>query len=241
MSYEKTDNGEPKRNQSPLGESSKGSGFTERLNLIVGSETGRSFARKAGIPYSTFHKYQAGTTQPTLDNLILLANAAGVSVEWLATGKGDNQAPSEQTEFLEEFALIPGYNVQVSTGHGTTAIDGYAPTRYLAFRRKWLSFRGFNEDDLVLLWAKGDSMEPTISNNDTLVVNTAFTKPIDGNIYVIRHDDTLWAKRVQVQPGAWLLISDNQAVYPPMEIKREDMGNFEVIGQVVHISKDVGM
>ncbi|WP_220701762.1 S24 family peptidase [Brenneria goodwinii] len=145
------------------------------------------------------------------------------------------------TDFLDEFALIPGYDVQVSTGNGTSALDERQPCRHLAFRRKWLSYRGFNEKDLLLVWAKGDSMEPTISNNDTLVVNTALTKPVDGHIYVIRQDDTLWAKRVQVQPGAWLLISDNKAVYPPIEIKREDMANFEVIGQVVHISKDVGI
>ncbi|NBJ36590.1 helix-turn-helix domain-containing protein [Serratia fonticola] len=241
MGYDKTDVDDSKRNQKPFDDAGKGSGFTERLNLLVGSDTGRSFARKVGIPYSTFYKYQQGATQPTLDNLILLANAAGVSVEWLATGKGGSEPKIEDSSFLDEFALIPGYNVQVSTGHGTTALDGYEPTRHLAFRRKWLSFRGFNENDLVLVWAKGDSMEPTISNNDTLVINTAYTKPIDGNIYVIRHDDTLWAKRVQVQPGAWLLISDNQPTYPPIEIKREDMSNFEVIGQVVHISKDLGI
>ncbi|MBQ4781984.1 helix-turn-helix domain-containing protein [Pectobacterium versatile] len=241
MTYGKSEENEPKRNHDPIDDSSKGSGFAERLNLLVGSESGRSFARKVGIPYSTFYKYQQGTTQPTLDNLIMLSAAMGVSIEWLALGSGDKEKQKESSSFLDDFALIPGYDVQVSTGNGTIALDERQPSRHLAFRRKWLSYRGFNEKDLVLLWAKGDSMEPTISNNDTLVVNTSLTKPIDGNIYVIRHEDNLWAKRLQVQPGAWLLISDNQAVYPPIEIKREDMANFEVIGQVVHISKDVGV
>ncbi|RLM14053.1 transcriptional regulator [Gibbsiella quercinecans] len=241
MSYDKEHTNDSKRNQNPLSDSKKGSGFTDRLNLLVGSEAGRSFARKAGIPFSTFHKYLAGTTQPTLDNLVLLANAAGVSVEWLATGKGESLAKPEEASFLEEFSLIPGYDIQVSTGHGAVPSHETSPTRYLAFRKKWLKFRGFNEKDLVIFWAKGDSMEPTISNNDTLVVNTAQTRPVDGNIYVIRHGDTLWAKRVQVQLSAWLLISDNKAVYPPIEIKREDMDNLEVIGRVVHISKDIGV
>lgn len=138
-----------------------------------------------------------------------------------------------------EFALIPGYSVQVSAGHGSQALDGSAPSRYLAFRKRWLTFRGFSEKDLVIVWAKGDSMEPTIHNNDTLVIHTGRTKLVDGQIFVIRFDDTLWVKRIQVRAGSWLLISDNE-VYPPIEIKHEDQSTFEVVGQVVHIAKDIG-
>lgn len=141
--------------------------------------------------------------------------------------------------FLDEFALIPGYRVQVSAGYGSFNDDGSTPCRHLAFRRKWLSYRGFSEKNLVVVWAKGDSMEPTISNNDTLLINTADTRPADGNMYVIRQDDLLWVKRIQIQPiGSWVLISDN-ATYPPMTILREDLHNFEVLGRVVHIAKDV--
>ncbi|WP_205680297.1 helix-turn-helix domain-containing protein [Brenneria alni] len=149
----------------------------------------------------------------------------------------DNNA---EFQFLDEFALVPGYRVQVSAGYGSLNDTGLSPCRYLAFRRKWLSYRGFNERDLVIVWAKGDSMEPTIGNNNTLLINTARKKPVDGNMYVIRQEDMLWVKRIQTQPnGALLLISDNTA-YPPMEIRRDELHNFEVIGQVVHIAKDVG-
>ncbi|HFS8942386.1 TPA: S24 family peptidase [Enterobacter roggenkampii] len=147
--------------------------------------------------------------------------------------------PDRGDWFLDEFALIPGYRVQVSAGYGSFNDDGSAPCRHLAFRRKWLSYRGFSEKSLVVVWAKGDSMEPTISNNDTLLINTADTRPADGNMYVIRQDDLLWVKRIQIQPiGSWVLISDN-STYPPMTILREELHNFEVLGRVVHIAKDV--
>ncbi|EPG6562120.1 helix-turn-helix domain-containing protein [Morganella morganii] len=144
--------------------------------------------------------------------------------------------------FLDEFALIPGYRVQVSAGNGSISEDdiGTLPCRHLAFRRKWLRYRGFKESELVVVWAKGDSMEPTISNNNTLLINTARTRPTDGNIYVIRQEDMLWVKRVQILlDGSWLLISDNDA-YQPLQIKPDAMHNFQVIGQVVNIAKDVG-
>lgn len=240
MTYEdKTESGQKKPGRIFLPDSINC--FGERLRIAMKGESNNSFAKKCGWSEKVIRNYLNGESYPSLDRLAVISSAADCSIAWLATGVDDSDKKPRNDFFEEEFALIPGYDVQVSTGNGTTALDERKPSRYLAFRRKWLSYRGFSENDLVLLWAKGDSMEPTISNNDTLVVNTTHTKPVDGNIYVIRHEDNLWAKRVQVQPGAWLLISDNQPVYPPIEIKREDMANFEVIGQVVHISKDVGI
>ncbi|WP_152342865.1 S24 family peptidase [Rheinheimera sp. KL1] len=146
---------------------------------------------------------------------------------------------SEINQFMNEFVLIPGYSVQVSAGHGSTAMEGMEPSRFLAYRKKWLKYRGFGEKDLVIVWAKGDSMEPTIHNNDTLVINTSRKKPLDGQIFVIRFEESLWVKRVQIRANSWVLISDN-ALYPPIEIKHEEQSNFEIVGQVVNISKDIG-
>jgi len=139
----------------------------------------------------------------------------------------------------KDFALIPGYSVQVSAGNGSVGSDAQVPSRYLAFRKGWLQYKGFKQQDLIALWAKGDSMDPLIGDNDTLIIHTTEKRPTDGNIYVLRLEDQLWVKRIQVTPlGSYLLISDN-SIYPPMEIKKEEMGNFDVIGRVVHIAKDV--
>lgn len=160
----------------------------------------------------------------------------------LAT-KGECE-PDEYNRFLDyfnnqEFALIPGYNIQVSAGHGT--INGEEqPTRYLAFRYKWLKYRGFNEKDLVVVFAKGDSMEPTIANNNSLLIYTKVESIQDGSIYVIRQDDTLLVKRVQrLLDGNLRLISDNDT-YESMVLSKEDFESLDVVGQVVWIAKDIG-
>ncbi|MDL2004987.1 XRE family transcriptional regulator [Vibrio parahaemolyticus] len=139
----------------------------------------------------------------------------------------------------DEFALIPGYRIQVSAGHGALNPDQLEPTRYLAFRRKWLTYRGFKEGDLAIVWAKGDSMEPTIHNNDTLVVHLGRNKPSDGHIYIFRNGDELFVKRYQSMLGTWRLISDN-SFYSALDIPKEEQHQFEVVGQVVHIAKDIG-
>lgn len=137
-----------------------------------------------------------------------------------------------------EFAMIPGFNIQVSAGYG--AVNGdEQPTRHLAFRRKWLKFRGFNEKNLVVVFAKGDSMEPTITNNNSLLIHTEINSIQDGGIYVIRQDDTLLVKRVQrLLDGNLKLISDNIA-YEPMVLTKDSFETLDVIGQVVWIAKDI--
>ncbi|MGD8172175.1 S24 family peptidase [Vibrio sp. TRT 21S02] len=142
-------------------------------------------------------------------------------------------------DFTEEFALIPGYRVQVSAGHGALNPEQLEPTRHLAFRRKWLKYRGFKETDLAIVWAKGDSMEPTIHNNDTLVVHLGRDKPADGHIYIFRNGDELFVKRYQSMLGTWRLISDN-TFYSALDIPKEEQHQFDVVGQVVHIAKDIG-
>lgn len=217
--------------------------FPERLKEAIGTLSVRAFAQKCGHSESGLRKYISGETFPPLDKLASIAEAADVSVEWLVTGDGSEVKEPNNTygsgSLLSEFVLIPGYRIQVSAGHGSLNPDQLEPTRHLAFRRKWLKYRGFNENDLAIVWAKGDSMEPTINNNDTLVVHLGRNKPSDGHIYIFRNGEELFVKRYQSMLGTWRLISDN-TYYSALDIPKEDQHQFEVVGQVVHIAKDIG-
>lgn len=177
---------------------------------------------------------QAGVKGPGIEYLVEVNEVTPSTRD-----RVEEQVPVYLNQFMEEFALISGYQVQVSAGHGASSQGEQEPYRHLPFPRKWLRKRGFYENELAIVWCKGDSMEPTISDSATLVVHLGRTRPIDGRIYVVRNDDQLWVKRLQVRPDAWVLISDN-TIYPPMTIKKHEQHTFEVIGQVVHISHDVG-
>ncbi|WP_232513456.1 S24 family peptidase [Zobellella denitrificans] len=141
-------------------------------------------------------------------------------------------------EFDEEYALIEGYHVAVSTGHGAFG-EGAEVTRRLAFRKRWLNYRGFRPEQLKVVFARGDSMEPTIKDNDSLLVNLASTNPIDGKIFVVRLGDQLYAKRIQKRwDGGIELISDNKE-YHTQAIPASELEHLQVIGQVVWIGKDI--
>lgn len=213
--------------------------FPERLKETIGDTSIRTFAKKCSVSEAVVRNYLAGKTYPSLDKLALMAEVGNKSLDWLCAGNSSETPVANPEDFSNEFALIPGYTIQVSAGHGALNPDSLEPSRYLAFRRKWLKFRGFTEKDLAIVWAKGDSMEPTINNNDTLVVHVGRKIPQDGHIYIFRDETQLFVKRYQGVVGAWRLISDNP-MYTPLDIKKEEQHQFEVIGQVVHIAKDIG-
>ncbi|MBW7472317.1 XRE family transcriptional regulator [Marinobacter sp. F4218] len=219
----------------------------ERLAEIRGPKSQGAFAEELGIHKNSLGHYERGNRVPDAEVLFRLVGM-GFNANWVLTGEGSPKLEPETPGLRqdidklrrldEEFALIPGYNVQVAAGHGSIAGDE-APTRELAFRRKWLRFRGLRENDLALVFAKGDSMEPTISDNETVMVDTSETKLRDGHIYVIRNGDHLLVKRIQTlwNDGVQLL-SDNKE-YPPQEISSSDLESLEVIGKVVWVGKDL--
>lgn len=220
--------------------------FSDRISHLADSHKSLSaFAREVGVSESVVRKWRDGTSEPSRKNLEAIAKASGVNIEWLVLGTGSitgSEAPhavhNEEESIHDEYAFIPGYNIQVSAGHGTLA-GSEEVSRKLAFRRKWLKFKGLNEKDLVVVFAKGDSMEPTISDNNTIMVDTSDKSPQDGRMYVIRVDGHLVVKRTSLVPGQGvLLISDNKD-YPPHLVKFDSSNpDLAVVGRVVWVGKD---
>lgn len=141
-------------------------------------------------------------------------------------------------EFNEEYVLIPGYHISVSAGHGIVS-DSEPIRRQLAFRRKWISFRKLNPAKLAVVFAIGDSMEPTIHSGNTLLVDLSDKLLSDGSIYVLRVGDNLFAKRLQQRfDGTVELISDNKE-YKDQVVKPDELDQLQIIGKVVWIGKDL--
>ena len=177
----------------------------------------------------------------SLDEMKVLVIEHNISAEWLITSegsifKGEKITPKNEG-FDSEFARIPVRDVIVSAGHGLNN-DAEDVLYDFAYRKDWLKSRGLFEKDLEIIVVRGDSMEPTINDGDSILINTAENDPQDGHIYVIRGGDTLWVKRAQRQfDGGLLLLSDNKT-YPPMRLDLETLQDVQVIGKVVNSSKN---
>ena len=83
-----------------------------------------------------------------------------------------------------------------------------------------------------MISASGDSMEPTISSDDILLVDRSVNEIVYDSIYVVLINGELYVKRFQKTPSRTLLmISDNQK-YKSFELKLED--DIRVLGRVVY-------
>jgi len=214
-------------------------------------------ARKAGVTLATLSRWRKGEADPSRSNLVKLADAAGVRIEWLAAGRGDmlvsasplgHPAGKEPCSCLdtlgnpvdlEEFVFIPRYNLKAAAGHGA-AVAGESPMFSMSFRRYWIdNYLRIDPKDLSVLSVKGDSMEGVLNNKDVILINHADTSPTSG-LYVLRVDGDLLVKRVQKLPGGRLAILSANEAYMPFEVDpSKPEGDFAVVGRVVWFGRQI--
>lgn len=133
--------------------------------------------------------------------------------------------------------MIAEADIAYSMGGGSV-IEDHAESRMVPFRRDWLSrlTRG-GPADVFLTRGQGDSMMPTLLDDDDVLVNRADRS--------IRQQDRIWAlgygdlgmiKRVRRLPsGMFQLNSDNAAV-TPVEATEDELF---IVGRVIWIGRSV--
>ena len=87
-------------------------------------------------------------------------------------------------------------------------------------------------DRLAVIEVQGDSMEPTLRDSDTVLLDMRTPELRDGDIYTLRRGEDLLVKRLRLQGPNWLITSDNTSY--PVELLDEDT---QVIGRVVWLGR----
>jgi phage repressor protein C with HTH and peptisase S24 domain len=107
----------------------------------------------------------------------------------------------------------------------------------ISFRKEWFFNHGYQPDRLIAIGVKGDSMEPTMSQGDTVVINTAERTPKDGKIFAVNYEGEAVIKRMERNIGQWWLVSDNpdQRQYPRKVCSGEAC---LIIGRVVVLQRE---
>ncbi|WP_354690280.1 S24 family peptidase [Phytobacter sp. RSE-02] len=183
--------------------------FSLRLKSLVQPGTGRAFAKKAGIGYSTLHNYLSAASSPTLDNLVLLANAANVTIEWLATGKENDIGPER-----EGIVSVP-------------FIDHSQPNLKLDSSL----LNELDRASLVALKVDTDAMYPTFNVGSILIIDKNDKEILDNKIIVLPYKNSYLSKRVQIAINEIILLSDNP-VSPPVSVSERTDSKLEIVGTV---------
>jgi phage repressor protein C with HTH and peptisase S24 domain len=134
---------------------------------------------------------------------------------------------------------IPVLNVDASAGFGAIAESETAHTRF-GFDERWLSrLTRAKSASLSIIHVLGDSMEPTLSDGDEVLVDASDegSRLRDG-IYVLRADDALVVKRVTLKPGGRkITISSDNSAYPSWD--DVDRSEIQVVGRVIWFGRAV--
>ena len=84
-------------------------------------------------------------------------------------------------------------------------------TDRVKFRRPWMRRHGMQAHLCRIVKVIGESMEPTLPDGSSILVNMGQQEPRDGRIFVVRIEDEIVVKRLIRNPQAgWLLQSDNR-------------------------------
>jgi phage repressor protein C with HTH and peptisase S24 domain len=89
-----------------------------------------------------------------------------------------------------------------------TEPDPYDGTT-LTVPTSWVERKGYNPADLIAVRVKGESMETTLYEGDLVIINTADTKAVDGNVYAFNYEGEPVIKRLTRDAGRWWLASDH--------------------------------
>jgi len=137
----------------------------------------------------------------------------------------------ETTQTSSDTHILVGILPETESGCGNGVIntDWYTPSEFMWISRDWLhqSVRVIS-DSIFIIRARGDSMEPTISNGDLILVDTKQCGDKTDGIYVIQRGDYTYTKRLQFIDEKIIVISDN-----PFYEKETVTCDLEVCGKVV--------
>lgn len=128
---------------------------------------------------------------------------------------------------------VPMLNVDASAGFGAVAESESAHTRF-GFDERWLArLTRAKGTSLSIINVAGDSMEPTLSSGDEVLVDASDqSSRLRDGIYVLRADDALVVKRVTLKPGGRkITISSDNPAYPSWD--DVDRSDIQIVGRVI--------
>lgn len=203
--------------------------LAERLDLIhrelpeLEGERGQTGLVKAsGASKSVVNQWLTGKIKSMdIRYALNIERELGFSHIWLMTGEGEprhaplhgvrnavpvHAAANDDTDFIQIqmvklrlSAGITGFQTEPEGREGGT----------LGLRRSWIERHQLRPEHLIAILVKGESMEPSLYEDDIVIVNTLDTKPVDGSVYAFNYEGEAVVKRLTRDAGLWWLSSDN--------------------------------
>jgi phage repressor protein C with HTH and peptisase S24 domain len=206
----------------------------KRMMASLGVATQSALADVLGVHRAAVSDAKRQNRVPA-EWLLRLLRSNGLNPSWLETGRGvakiseireHDEGIAEHRSWAEDFVMI-----YESEAKGATRA-------MLAFRRDWLSRQG-DVQSMRLMRIGGESMKPTMEDNDLVLVDCSQRSIQVGKSYALRMDDQIVVRRLEKKPGVLILISDNRSLYEPLEIDVNIQKNMTIVGRVIWLCRNL--
>lgn len=212
--------------------------FRERLSAAGVSQS--ELARRLDLSQGAIAKLAAGNAYGS-KHLHRIARELGTTPAYLTGETDDPEVGAMLTPSARDLAehlglaMIPQVDMSLSMGGGSFLEDTPA-IEMVPFRADWLRRIAKGRlDQLALTRGVGDSMFPTMVDDDDVIFDTSQN--------TINQQDRIWAmayselgviKRVRKLPGGGYQLNSDNASVTPIHV---DDGEMHVIGRVVWIGR----
>lgn len=219
----------------------------ERIKMVRGNTNQRDFAHAIGVASNTLGTYERDENSPKVETLERIAKVGKSPLYWLLTG---HVVPSEddqpalpndptQKEYRNQMAhgqddiiVLPRLNVKLSAGGGSL-LDEPNIAELVPLPKSWIRklVPHTPTKQLALAQVEGDSMEPTITEGNDVLLDLGISEVSDNAIYALRYADMIVIKRLQRMKDGIRVISDNPS-YGDEFIPAIETDQLQVIGRV---------
>ncbi|WP_404609752.1 XRE family transcriptional regulator [Caballeronia udeis] len=214
-----------------------------------------ALSRASGVPQPTINRILKGKTPtPDVETLRKLSEALSVGFTWLSDGTlpVTKLANSAQNPLLssgktgvevweteadlksdESRVWIDKFSYHFSAGAGVIQWEvqqkNALPINVTVFRNN-----DANPKDCRLLEARGDSMEPYLSDRDVFLIDTASINVVDGERYAVFFEGESLVKQIFKQVGGAVVLHSYNPKYPDKTVPREMIELVQVVGRVIY-------
>lgn len=191
------------------------------LALTTRGVSQSNLAKTLGVTRAAVGQWKSGDTSPSSDNLVRISEILNVSFEWLGTGRGNMDVPSQSAE-APVFNAIPLVS-WVSAGQLIDSQTQIPPEKY-----EKIALGDLGSGDFFALRVMGDSMNRVSPEGSIVAVNRSERELITDKPYIFSYRGETAYKLWQPDPPH---LAPN-STYPnkPIFIKRKK--DLEVVGRV---------
>lgn len=182
----------------------------------------------------TIGRYALGKTVPPFDVVITIARFTGVSIEWLAYGRG-TKYEKDNVSLEPSCKKIKVYDISVSAGSGCFVDDEFVHSTII-LSKQFLEIYGLT-DNYVGVFITGDSMTPKLNTSDTAIIDIGITTLENDDIYVFSYENHCYIKQLQ-KMGREIRVKSLNPNYESWTIIPEEEGDkFKIIGKLALVIK----